>query len=107
LVIGVAALAGLPPLGIFMSEFLAVTTTFAREPWLAVLLILGLLIAFGGLIIKLQGVAFGASTLDANLRPRFYSLWPIYLHLGLVAMAGIWLPDPLVRWFQTVAKLLG
>src|SRR5207302_2533693 len=30
LVLGVAAIAGLPPLGIFMSEFLVVTSTFAR-----------------------------------------------------------------------------
>ena len=35
LVLGVVAIAGLPPLGIFMSEFLVVTSTFAREPLLA------------------------------------------------------------------------
>ena len=35
LVLGVVAIAGLPPLGIFMSEFLVVSSTFAREPWLA------------------------------------------------------------------------
>ena len=32
LVLGVVAIAGLPPLGIFMSEFLIVSSTFAREP---------------------------------------------------------------------------
>src|SRR5438128_4457675 len=51
LVIGVVAIAGLPPLGIFMSEFLVITSTFAREPLLAVLLVLDLLIAFGPLFI--------------------------------------------------------
>ena len=35
LVLGVVAIAGLPPLGIFMSEFLVVSSTFAREPLLA------------------------------------------------------------------------
>ena len=30
LVLGVVAIAGLPPLGIFMSEFLVVSSTFAR-----------------------------------------------------------------------------
>src|ERR1700758_5405464 len=34
LVLGVAAIAGLPPLGIFMSEFLVVSSTFASELWL-------------------------------------------------------------------------
>ena len=32
LVVGVVAIAGLPPLGIFMSEFLVVSSTFARQP---------------------------------------------------------------------------
>ena len=41
LVLGVVAIAGLPPLGIFMSEFLVVTSTFARQPWLATILVLG------------------------------------------------------------------
>src|SRR6202041_416194 len=36
LVLGVVAIAGLPPLGIFMSEFLVVSSTFARAPLLAV-----------------------------------------------------------------------
>ena len=42
----VVAIAGLPPLGIFMSEFLIVSSTFAREPWLAVPLVFGLLVGF-------------------------------------------------------------
>ena len=42
LVLGVVAIAGLPPLGIFMSEFLLVSSTFAREPWLAILLVFGI-----------------------------------------------------------------
>ena len=59
LVLGVVAIAGLPPLGIFMSEFLVVTSTFAREPWLAVLLGFGILIALGGLFLRLNTIAFG------------------------------------------------
>src|SRR4029077_2470217 len=59
LVLGVVAIAGLPPLGIFMSEFLIVSSTFAREPWLAVPLVFGLLVGFGALILRLHQVAFG------------------------------------------------
>ena len=33
-----------------MSEFLVVSSTFAREPLLAILLVFGLLIAFGALV---------------------------------------------------------
>src|SRR5256886_17579153 len=43
LVLGVVAIAGLPPLGIFMSEVLVVTSTFARAPSLAIILVCGIL----------------------------------------------------------------
>ncbi len=32
---------------------------------------------------------------------------PMFAHLGLVLSAGIYLPAPLVAWFQNVARLLG
>src|SRR5450756_2721135 len=60
LVVGVVAIAGLPPLGIFMSEFLVVSSTFARQPLLAIVLVFGLLLAFGALTLRLTSVAFGA-----------------------------------------------
>src|SRR3954467_5121914 len=56
LVMGVAAIAGLPPFGIFMSEFLVVSSTFARQPLLAIALVLGLLLAFGALTLRLTSV---------------------------------------------------
>ncbi len=59
LVLGVVAIAGLPPLGIFMSEFLVVSSTFARQPLLALPLVLGLLIAVGALFLRLNAIAFG------------------------------------------------
>ena len=59
LVLGVVAIAGLPPLGIFMSEFLVVSSTFAREPWLAILLVFGILVGFGALFLRLNTIAFG------------------------------------------------
>ena len=31
----------------------------------------------------------------------------MFAHLALVFVAGIYLPAPLVAWFQNVAKLLG
>jgi hydrogenase-4 component F len=105
LVIGVVAIAGLPPFGVFMSEFLVLTTSFSREPVLAVLVLLGLLLGFGALILRLQGLAFGPSEGGAKASP--VALLPLFAHLALVLVAGIYLPAPLVAWFQAVAKLLG
>ena len=52
LVAGVAAIAGLPPFGVFTSEFLVISSTFAREPVLAVLFVFGLLVSFGALLLR-------------------------------------------------------
>src|SRR4029453_6029781 len=61
LVVGVVAIAGLPPLGIFMSEFLVVSSTFARQSLLAIVLVLGLLLCLGALLWRVNGLAFGAA----------------------------------------------
>jgi len=105
LVVGVVAIAGLPPMGIFMSEFLVVTSTFAREPLLALPLVLGLLLALGALLRHLNGVAFGEPL--GSRAPVDASYLPMLLHLALVLAAGLYLPPPLVAWFQHVAGLLG
>ena len=105
LVLGVVAIAGLPPLGIFMSEFLIVSSTFAREPLLAIPLVFGLLVAFGALMLRLSEVAFGEPT--GSMAAVEASYVPLFSHLALVAMAGLYLPRPVVTWFENVARLLG
>jgi hydrogenase-4 component F len=105
LVLGVVAIAGLPPLGIFMSEFLVVSSSFAREPLLAIPLVLGLLVAIGALFLRLNGIAFGPPR-GPNRKAKG-SYVPMFAHLGLVLGAGVYLPGPLVTWFQNVARLLG
>lgn len=104
LVAGVVAIMGLPPMGIFMSEFLILTSTFSREPVLAVVLGLGLLIALGALLRHLNGLAFGDA--HGSVAPAQASFVPMFTHLALVLAAGIYLPAPLVSWFQNVAGLL-
>lgn len=105
LLIGVTAIAGMPPFGIFMSEFLLVTTTFARQPFLAIPLVLGILLAFGALISKVQAICFGEPKVEAHALHG--TRVPLYAHLALVLIAGLFLPGPLVAWFQAVARLLG
>jgi hydrogenase-4 component F len=105
LVAGVIAIAGLPPLGIFMSEFLVVTSTFARAPLLATVLVLGILIALGGLFLRLNTIAFGEPR--GPVTPVHASYVPMFAHLAIVFMCGIYLPPALVTGFKNVAKLLG
>ena len=99
LVLGVVAIAGLPPLGIFMSEFLVVSSTFAREPWLALILVLGILIALGALVPAAQQDCLrraaradraGAGVLRADVRPSRHRVRRRHLH---AAGAGRRLPE--------------
>ena len=105
LMLGVVAIIGLPPLGIFTSEFLVITSTFARQPWLAAILVLGILIALGGLMLRMNTVLFGEP--KGATKPAEASYLPMFTHLALVLIAGVYLPSALVEGFQNVARLLG
>jgi hydrogenase-4 component F len=105
LILGVVAIAGLPPLGIFMSEFLVVSSTFARAPLLAIILVFGILVALAGLFLRLNSIAFGEPRGPSAKAEASYV--PMFTHLALVLAAGIYMPPALVAWFQNVAGLLG
>jgi hydrogenase-4 component F len=101
----VVAIAGMPPFGVFTSEFLLLTSAFAANPSLAALAGLGILVAFGALIWRLQGMLFGEPTSAGATSSA--SLVPIYLHIAIVLIAGVWIPSPVAQWFEQVARLLG
>jgi len=105
LVAGVVAIAGLPPFGVFTSEFLLVTSTFARSPALAIVLVIGLLIALSAILLRLQSLAFGET--EKRHKLEAYRLAPMALHLVIVAIAGLYLPGAVIAWFRHVAALLG
>jgi hydrogenase-4 component F len=104
-VLGVIAIAGLPPFGVFMSEFLLVSSAVARQPVLTFVLVVGLLVAFAALLLRVHGLVFGKPT--GPTEPVKASYIPLFLHLILVFIAGLWLPAAVVGWFHGVAKLLG
>jgi hydrogenase-4 component F len=105
LALAVIAIAGLPPFGVFTSEFMLVSSSFARQPLLAVVLVFGLIVAFGALVLRLQDVLFGEASGPKGGVKATYA--PLFLHLVLVLVAGLWLPEPVVRWFRAVAAQLG
>jgi hydrogenase-4 component F len=105
LALGVIAIAGLPPFAVFTSEFTLLSSTFAHAPVLAVLLMVGILLALGALLLRLHDIIFGEP--KGPTGPVQASYIPLFVHLALVFMMGIWLPEPLVQWFRSVATLLG
>jgi hydrogenase-4 component F len=104
LLIGTAAIAGFPPFGVFMSEFLLLTATMQSWPWFTVPLLSGLVIAFAGLFRHVQPMVFGEPT--ANMRALPVNMLPVAVHLVLVLWLGLAIPDFLAGWFDTATRLI-
>ena len=102
--LGVMALAGMPPFGIFTSEFLILTATMKEAPILAPLLLLGLAVAFAALFRKVQPMVAGL--IPAGQKPLAAANIPVFLHLALVLLLGVYLPGFLANWFHLAVEIL-
>jgi hydrogenase-4 component F len=104
LLIGVAAIAGFPPFGVFTSEFLLLTATMQAQPWLTLPLLGGLAIAFAGLFRHLHPMVYGAAP-EGQGRVQA-NLLPVALHLGLVLWLGLAMPGFLADWLNRATQLI-
>ncbi|MBF0558136.1 MAG: hydrogenase 4 subunit F, partial [Nitrospirae bacterium] len=104
LMFGVMAIAGMPPFGIFTSEFLILTATIKDAPLLTPFLLLGLGVAFAALFRMVQPMVSGE--VPSYQRPMKIAHLPVLLHMALVLTIGIYLPDFLNKWFHTTVELL-
>ncbi len=105
LVISVIAIVGLPPFGLFTSEFLIVQAALTLHPAIAVLIVLLLLVAFAALMLRLTGLAFGEP--HGHFETQTVAIVPMVLHLSLVLSAGLFIPAQLTAWIERIARLLG
>jgi hydrogenase-4 component F len=104
LMLGVLAIVGMPPFGVFTSEFLILTATIKDAPLMAPLLLLGLGVTFAALLRRVQPMVLG-STPPYQHRVKVAHL-PVLLHMALVLVLGLYLPRFLSGWFQTAVALL-
>ena len=105
LALGSLAILGMPPFGVFASEFLILTSAMREYPWTTPLLLLALGIAFAAVFSKVQPMVFGEAT--AARLPHRPAMTPVFVHLGLVLMLGIWIPPFLADWYRQAARLIG
>ena len=105
LMIGSLAILGMPPFGVFTSEFMLLTTAIKHYPWAAPILLIALGVAFATMFHKVQGMVFGEPT----VQPLSHNpaLLPVFTHLGLVLMLGLWIPPYLAEWYRLAARLIG
>ena len=105
LMLGSLAILGMPPFGVFTSEFMILTTAIKHYPWATPILLIALGVAFASMFHKVQGMVFGEPT----VKPLAHNaaLLPVFLHLGLVLMLGLWIPPYLAEWYRQAARLIG
>ena len=116
LMLGSLAILGMPPFGVFTSEFLMITTAIRLHPWTAPLLLVGLGVAFAAIFSRVQSMVFGESAApspsndDVSHKPvaaATPAMIPAFLHLAMVVMLGLYIPPVLAEWFRAAARLIG
>ena len=105
LMLGSLAILGMPPFGVFASEFMIITTAMREQPWAAPLLLVALAVAFAAVFARVQPMVFGETT----VRPLAHhpALVPVFVHLGLALMLGLYIPPYLDAWYREAARMLG
>jgi hydrogenase-4 component F len=105
LMLGSLAILGMPPFGVFASEFLIVTTAMREQPWATPFLLIALGLAFASVFSRVQPMVFG----DTNVKPLAHppALIPVFVHLALGLMLGLYIPPYLDAWFRQAASMLG
>jgi hydrogenase-4 component F len=105
LMLGSLAILGMPPFGVFASEFLILTTAMHEYPWTTPVLLIALAVAFASIFYKVQDMVFGETT--AKRLPHSPALIPVFTHLGIVLLLGLYVPPYLADWYRQAARLIG
>jgi hydrogenase-4 component F len=105
LMLGALAILGMPPFGVFASEFLILTTAMREQPWATPILLLALGVAFASMFSRVVPMVFGESSV--RRLPHQPSLVPTFVHLSLALLLGLYIPPYLETWYREAARLIG
>ena len=105
LMLGVMAILGMPPFGVFASEFLILTTAMREQPWATPFLFIALGVAFASMLVRVLPMVFGDTTLKPLAHPP--ALVPVFVHLAFALVLGLYIPVYLNGWYVQAARMLG
>ncbi|HEY7869125.1 MAG TPA: proton-conducting transporter membrane subunit [Methylomirabilota bacterium] len=107
--VGVLATVGLPPFGLFISEFALFRAGFAvGRPWLMGLVLALLAVAFVSMIGHLNRMLYGAPTADVPVGEGSpWSLVPLGACVAALAVLGVTLPAPLETLLHRIVEVVG
>ena len=105
LLLGSFAILGMPPFGVFASEFIVLTVAMKQVPWTTPILLLCLAVAFGVIFFRVGNMVLGEGGKENLSHPP--ALFPVFLHLALVLVLGIFIPPFLAHWYQNASRFIG
>jgi hydrogenase-4 component F len=105
LMLGSIAILGIPPFGVFASEFLILTTAMQQQPWATPILLTALAVAFAAIFSKVQAMVFGETTAQRLTHPP--AVLPVFAHLTIVLLLGVYIPPYLADWYRAAARMIG
>jgi hydrogenase-4 component F len=97
------ALAGLPPSGLFCTEFLIISQTVQRDPFLSLPFGAGLLLCSIAIIRTIGPLIFGAAPAGAAVEPAGWAISTVALHLVLVFWLAFVMPQAVVALLSGIA----
>jgi hydrogenase-4 component F len=105
LMLGSLAILGMPPFGVFASEFMLLTAAMHQQPWATPFLLAALGVAFAAIFGKVQPMVFGEASVKRL--PHRPALIPVFVHLAIVLLLGLYIPPYLSGWYRQAAQLIG
>jgi len=106
--IGMMATLGLPPFGMFVSEFALIRAGFAADqPWLMATLLVLLAVAFVSFIGHLNRMLYGAPPSEVRVGEQWsWHIAPLFLNVGILLVLGLALPGPLNALIDETVKIV-
>jgi hydrogenase-4 component F len=104
LMLGSLAILGMPPFGVFASEFLILTTAMREQPWATPILLAALGVAFASIFGRVLPMVFGETSVKRL--PHQPALVPVFVHLSLALMLGLYIPPYLEGWYRQAARMI-
>jgi hydrogenase-4 component F len=108
LLFGGIAIAGAPPLAVFLSEFSILRSGIAKQQYVATALLAGfVVVAFFGILYHLNHMVFGqpdsATESDAPIRLPVSCILTLILAAAPIIILGVYMPPPLHKLLQMAA----
>jgi hydrogenase-4 component F len=106
---GMLALLGLPPFGMFLSEFTLLRAGFADgQGWLMAVVLVFLAVAFVSLLGHLNRMLYGAAPAEVRVGEGSpWAVWPLAGCVAALVVLGIAVPAPMTALLHRIVEIAG